>query len=108
VFIHGDYDADGITATAIMVEGLKKFGIDVGYFIPDRIAHGYGFGNAGIEKAKEEGAKLIITVDCGITSFDAVSAANSIGIDVIITDHHEPIRQSAVSSQQSAVIRDKQ
>jgi single-stranded-DNA-specific exonuclease len=95
VFIHGDYDADGITATAIMVEGLKKFGIDVGYFIPDRIAHGYGFGNAGIEKAKEEGAKLIITVDCGITSFDAVSAANAIGIDVIITDHHEPMIRAA-------------
>jgi single-stranded-DNA-specific exonuclease len=93
LLIHGDYDADGITATAIMVEGLKKFGIDVGYFIPDRIAHGYGFGIAGVEKAKEEGAKLIITVDCGITSFDAVSAANAIGIDVIITDHHEPIKR---------------
>jgi len=92
IFIHGDYDADGITATAIMVAGLKKFGINVGYFIPDRIAHGYGFGSAGIEKAKEEGSKLIITVDCGITSFDAVSSAKSIGIDVIITDHHEPVK----------------
>jgi single-stranded-DNA-specific exonuclease len=103
VLVHGDYDADGVTATAIIVEGLKKIGIDVHYFIPNRMAHGYGFGSAGIEKAKEIGAKLIITVDCGITSFDAVSTANSLGIDVIITDHHEPIRQSAVSSQQSAV-----
>jgi single-stranded-DNA-specific exonuclease len=103
VLVHGDYDADGVTATAIMVEGLKKIGVDVHYFIPNRIAHGYGFGSAGIEKAKEIGAKLIITVDCGITSFDAVSTANSLGIDVIITDHHEPVRQSAVSSQQSAV-----
>jgi single-stranded-DNA-specific exonuclease len=103
VLVHGDYDADGVTATAIMVEGLKKIGIDVHYFIPNRIAHGYGFGSAGIEKAKEVDAKLIITVDCGITSFDAVSTANSLGIDVIITDHHEPIRQSAVSSQQLAV-----
>jgi single-stranded-DNA-specific exonuclease len=92
VLVHGDYDADGVTATAITVEGLKKIGIDVHYFIPNRIIHGYGFGNVGIEKAKEIGAKLIVTVDCGITSFDAVSAANSIGIDVIITDHHEPVR----------------
>lgn len=92
VLIHGDYDADGITATAIMVEGLSGLGLDVRYFIPHRINHGYGFGAAGIEKAKEVEAKLIITVDCGITSFEAVSAANSLGIDVIITDHHEPLR----------------
>jgi len=96
VLVHGDYDADGVTATAIMVEGLKKIGVDVHYFIPNRMAHGYGFGDAGIEKAKEIGAKLIITVDCGITSFDAVSTANSLGIDVIITDHHEPARALGV------------
>lgn len=94
VLVHGDYDADGVTATAIMVEGLRKIGLDVHYFIPNRIAHGYGFGSAGIEKAKEVDAKLIITVDCGITSFDAVSTANSLGIDVIITDHHEPLQHS--------------
>ncbi len=103
VFVHGDYDADGITATAIMVEGLKKIGIDVHYFIPNRIAHGYGFGSEGVEKAKTVGAKLIITVDCGITSFEAVSIANSAGIDVIITDHHEPTRQSGVRSQELGV-----
>ncbi len=91
ILVHGDYDADGITATAILVKGLKKIGIDVHYFIPNRMTHGYGFGSVGIEKAKEIGAKLIITVDCGITSFDAVSAANSLGIDVIITDHHESL-----------------
>ncbi len=90
VLICGDYDADGITATAIMTEGLNKLGIDTHYFIPHRITHGYGFGISGVEKAKETGAGLIITVDCGITSFDAVEAANSCGIDVIITDHHEP------------------
>lgn len=103
VLVCGDYDADGVTATAIMVEGLKKIGIKVSYFIPNRITHGYGFGGAGIEKAKEIGAKLIITVDCGITSFDAVSAANSMGIDVIITDHHEPARQSSLNHQTSSV-----
>jgi len=94
VLICGDYDADGVTATSIMMEGLKKFGIDADYFIPDRIAHGYGFGTAGVEKAKERGARLIITVDCGITSFDAVSQATALGIDVIITDHHEPVRKA--------------
>lgn len=92
VLVHGDYDADGITATAIMVEGLRKIGINAHYFIPSRFIHGYGFGKAGIEKAKEIGASLIITVDCGITSFEAVSTANSLGIDVIITDHHEPVK----------------
>ncbi len=95
ILVHGDYDADGVTATAIMVEGLKKIGIDVHYFIPNRIAHGYGFSSAGIEKAKEIGAKVIITVDCGISSFDAVSTADSLGIDVIITDHHEPMIRAA-------------
>ncbi|MBI5211899.1 MAG: single-stranded-DNA-specific exonuclease RecJ, partial [Nitrospirae bacterium] len=99
VLICGDYDADGVTATSIMMEGLKKFGIDADYFIPDRIAHGYGFGTAGVEKAKETGARLIITVDCGITSFDAVSQANALGIDVIITDHHEPVRKAIGNGQ---------
>ncbi|WP_333654344.1 single-stranded-DNA-specific exonuclease RecJ [Dissulfurispira sp.] len=101
VLVHGDYDADGVTATAIMVEGLKKIGIDVHYFIPNRIAHGYGFGSAGIEKAKEVDSKLIITVDCGITSFDAVSTANSLGIDVIITDHHEPAKKAIGNGQEA-------
>ncbi|MCL4491472.1 MAG: DHHA1 domain-containing protein [Nitrospirae bacterium] len=94
VLIHGDYDADGVTATAIMVEGLREFGLDVHYFIPDRMSHGYGFGIAGVERAQQTGAKLVITVDCGITSFEAVSSANACGIDVIITDHHEPVRKA--------------
>ncbi|MBF0507164.1 MAG: single-stranded-DNA-specific exonuclease RecJ [Nitrospirae bacterium] len=92
VLVHGDYDADGVTATAIMVEGLREYGLDVHYFIPDRIQHGYGFGAAGVEKAVSLGAKLIVTVDCGISSFDAAAAARARGIDVIITDHHEPVR----------------
>ncbi len=94
VLVHGDYDADGVTATAIMVEGLNAFGVDVHYFIPNRIRNGYGFGTAGVERAKEIGAHLVITVDCGITSFDAVSAAKAQGLDVIVTDHHEPLRSS--------------
>jgi single-stranded-DNA-specific exonuclease len=92
VLVHGDYDADGVTATAIMVEGLREYGLDVHFFIPDRIQHGYGFGLAGLERAEALGTKLIVTVDCGISSFEAAAAARSRGIDVIITDHHEPVR----------------
>ena len=94
IFIHGDYDADGVTATAIVMDALKRLGSDPRYHIPVR-AFGYGLGSEGIRKAKESGASLIITVDCGITSFEAVSAANSLGIDVIVTDHHEPVRDTA-------------
>ncbi len=93
VLVHGDYDADGVTATAIMVEGLRDYGLDVHFFIPDRIQHGYGFGSAGLERAEAVGAKLIVTVDCGISSFEAAAAARTRGIEVIITDHHEPVRE---------------
>ncbi len=92
VLVHGDYDADGLTATAIIVHALRTSGIDVHYFIPDRIAHGYGFNPVAVKEAKRLGATLIITVDCGITSFDAASCAKEEGIDVIITDHHEPMK----------------
>lgn len=92
VLICGDYDADGITATSIMLEGLKKLSLDVNYFIPNRLSDGYGFGSSGVDKALSIGAGLIITVDCGITSFGTVANAKSRGIDVIITDHHEPLK----------------
>src|SRR5208283_4241358 len=92
VLVHGDYDADGLTATAIMIEGLREYGLDVHFFMPDRIQHGYGFGAAGLETAEALGTKLIVTVDCGISSFEAVAVARSRGIEVIITDHHEPVR----------------
>jgi single-stranded-DNA-specific exonuclease len=90
VLVHGDYDADGITATAIMVSALRTAGLDAGYFIPHRMLHGYGFHAAGVDAAEKAGARLIITVDCGIGSFEAADRARDLGIDVIITDHHEP------------------
>lgn len=95
ILVHGDYDADGLTATAIMVEALRDYGLEVHYFIPDRMRDGYGFGSAGIERAAALGAKLIVTVDCGISSFDAAAAARARGIDLIITDHHEPVRSES-------------
>jgi single-stranded-DNA-specific exonuclease len=90
VFVHGDYDADGLTATAIMVECLSKIGLETDYFIPNRFTDGYGFNPPAVNKAAEAGAGLILTVDCGITSFEASGAARERGIGVIITDHHEP------------------
>ncbi|MGQ9570566.1 MAG: single-stranded-DNA-specific exonuclease RecJ [Thermodesulfovibrionales bacterium] len=90
VLVHGDYDADGLVSTAIMVHALRQLGSDVHYFIPHRALHGYGFNPSGLQRAKEIGASLVITVDCGITSFDTVALSKKEGIDVIITDHHEP------------------
>ncbi len=89
ILVHGDYDADGVTATAIVIDTLRKLGADALYYIPDR-ALGYGMGLEGVRRAKESGVSLIITVDCGITAFEAASAARTMGIDVVITDHHEP------------------
>ena len=90
ILIHGDYDTDGLTATVIMLQALRCIGLDALYFIPNRMLHGYGFNNPAVDMAKKLGVKLIITVDCGINSFEAASCADKAGIDVIITDHHEP------------------
>jgi single-stranded-DNA-specific exonuclease len=92
VLVHGDYDVDGLSATAIVLKALKILGIDCHYFIPNRMEHGYGFNLSSVKNAKQTGASLIITVDCGITSFEAAAMCKKEGIDVIITDHHEPMR----------------
>lgn len=91
VLVFGDYDVDGITATSLMVMTLQTLGLETGYYIPDRIEEGYGFNSRGIRKAINDKASLIITVDCGISSFEEVTKAASSGIDVIITDHHIPL-----------------
>ncbi len=90
LFIHGDYDADGVTSTALLVSAFRRLGLKVFYHIPNRISEGYGFGVTGLQKAGDCGADLIITADCGISSADEVLKARSMGMDVIITDHHEP------------------
>ncbi len=92
VLVYGDYDADGITATAIVLKILKTLSINAYYLIPQRMVDGYGFKPHSIKYAKQVGATLIITVDCGITSMETVSLCKKEGIDVIITDHHEPVR----------------
>jgi single-stranded-DNA-specific exonuclease len=90
VLVYGDYDADGLTSTALLVSVLRILGIKTHYYIPDRITEGYGLNKAGIQKAQGLGVSLLITADCGVSSAEEVSLATSLGIDVIITDHHEP------------------
>lgn len=90
IVIFGDYDVDGITATSLLYIILNKLGAQVDYYLPNRLTEGYGLSPAAIDQAKENGVTLIITVDTGTTAVDEVEYAKSVGIDIIITDHHEP------------------
>ncbi len=89
IVIYSDYDADAITALSVMYLGLKKLGAKLDYYIPDRFSEGYGMNPEAVKKICDDGAKIIITVDCGINAVDEVQVANGLGVDVIITDHHE-------------------
>ncbi|MDR2778246.1 MAG: single-stranded-DNA-specific exonuclease RecJ [Rickettsiales bacterium] len=88
ICIFGDYDVDGATATALMVLFFRNIGVEVTTYIPDRSEDGYGLSEQAIEKLKQQGINFIITVDCGISCFDAVEFAKSLAIDIVITDHH--------------------
>lgn len=90
ILVHGDYDADGITAAALLLSFFRQKGINALYHVPHRITEGYGLSREGIRRARNCGASLIITADCGISSRDEVAEAGAAGIDVIVTDHHEP------------------
>ncbi|NLG19460.1 MAG: single-stranded-DNA-specific exonuclease RecJ [Fibrobacter sp.] len=90
IAVYGDYDVDGITSTVLLIRVLRSLGADCFYFLPNRLVDGYGISISGIEQVVASGAKLIISVDCGITSNEEVRKAKSLGIDMIITDHHEP------------------
>ncbi|MDO5311524.1 MAG: single-stranded-DNA-specific exonuclease RecJ, partial [Clostridia bacterium] len=89
ITIYGDYDVDGITAIAILYKHLSGMGISVDYYVPDRMQEGYGVNRDALDKIKESGSSLIITVDTGITAVEECEYASSIGLDVIVTDHHE-------------------
>lgn len=88
ILVYGDYDADGVTSTVILLETLKILKAEVDIYLPDRVSEGYGLNKAAIEAAAEQGNKLIITVDNGIRNFAEVAYAKSLGLEVIITDHH--------------------
>ncbi|MCD4701746.1 MAG: single-stranded-DNA-specific exonuclease RecJ [Candidatus Aegiribacteria sp.] len=90
ILIHGDFDADGITATAIVYMGLQPLGAHVDYFIPDRFEDGYGLGESSIEACSAVKAGLLITVDCGITAAGYIKILKDMDVDTVITDHHQP------------------
>jgi single-stranded-DNA-specific exonuclease len=91
IAIYGDYDADGVTATALLVHFLRQLGTDVQGYIPNRFEEGYGLNLEALTSLKEQGTRLVITVDCGIRSNPEVDHARRIGLDLIITDHHHPL-----------------
>jgi single-stranded-DNA-specific exonuclease len=90
IVVHGDYDVDGVCATAIAVRALRALGADVGWFLPSRTEDGYGLSRATVERLATRGVGLILTVDCGITAVEEVAAARGAGMDVVLTDHHAP------------------
>jgi single-stranded-DNA-specific exonuclease len=87
--VHGDYDADGLTGAAILIRFFRELGLPVVWHIPHRQREGYGIKPAGIERLQEQGASLLITVDCGVTEHEAIGRAVELGLDVIIVDHHQ-------------------
>ena len=89
IAVYGDYDVDGVTATCIMIQYLKKMGADCTYYIPDRLEEGYGLNVAAIQSLYDDGCRLLITVDSGITAEEEAVFAKELGLRLIIPDHHE-------------------
>lgn len=89
VMIFGDYDVDGMTSTCVMLEFLRSCGLDAGYYIPGRDEDGYGLNNTALDRFARDGVTLVITVDCGVTAVEEVEHAKALGLDIVITDHHE-------------------
>jgi single-stranded-DNA-specific exonuclease len=90
IAVHGDFDVDGVCATAILVGTLRELGGDCDWLIPDRIADGYGLCEGNVRRLAERGTSLLLTVDCGVTAVEEVALARSLGIEVVVTDHHRP------------------
>src|SRR6187455_1198090 len=93
ICVHGDYDADGICATALALLVLRELGADPGWHLPSRFEEGYGVQVDTVRRLAEEGYELLITVDCGITAVEAVEEAKRVGLGMIVTDHHRPAEQ---------------
>src|SRR2546429_2916205 len=89
IVIYGDYDVDGITATAILWHALRLLGGEVEYYIPHRVEEGYGLNSEAVAQICDGGAKLIVTVDCGVTAIEPARIAQERGGELIVTDHHE-------------------
>ncbi|HET8562930.1 MAG TPA: DHH family phosphoesterase, partial [Candidatus Binatia bacterium] len=93
ICVWGDYDVDGTTGASVLVAFLREIGVEAMYHVPHRIEEGYGLNVAGIRRLKECGVRLVISVDCGISSLSEIEEANNIGLDVIVVDHHQPPEQ---------------
>lgn len=89
ITVYGDYDVDGITSIAILVKFLRELDVNIEYYLPSRLEEGYGLNNNALLKIKENGTSLLITVDCGISAYEEIEYAKEIGLEVIVTDHHE-------------------
>jgi single-stranded-DNA-specific exonuclease len=90
ITVHGDYDVDGVCATAILVRALRALGAEVNWFLPGRVEDGYGLSGETVRRLASRGTALLVTVDCGITAVEEVAAARALGLDVVVTDHHAP------------------
>jgi single-stranded-DNA-specific exonuclease len=90
ITVHGDFDVDGVCATTTMVSTLRELGAECDWLIPDRMADGYGLSAANVERLAQRGTSLILTVDCGITAVEEVRLARELGMEVVVTDHHQP------------------
>ena len=90
IMVYGDYDVDGLTAMALLILTLKELGAKPVHYIPHRLEEGYGLNHSAVHKSDKEGVKLLITVDCGVNSKSEVAALSNLGIDTVITDHHQP------------------
>jgi len=90
ITVHGDFDVDGVCATTVLVSTLRKLGADCDWLIPDRMADGYGLSVDNVRKLAERGTGLILSADCGITAVEEVKLAQELGLDVVVTDHHQP------------------
>lgn len=88
IVVYGDFDADGVTSTTLLVQSLRTFGANVEPYIPNRVEEGYGLNSPALKQLHDDGAKLVITVDCGIRSVEEVREASEYGLDIVITDHH--------------------
>ena len=93
ITVHGDFDVDGVCATALTIATMRGLGAECDWFIPDRIGDGYGLSAENVRRLAERGTGLLLTVDCGITSVAEVALARELGMEVVVTDHHQPSAQ---------------
>lgn len=93
ICVYGDFDVDGVTGTALMVSVLRELGADVTFYIPSRLAEGYGLNRGALERLRQKGVGLVVTVDCGITAISEAALCKRMGLDLIVTDHHEPAEE---------------